>query len=193
MTVASSPPTGATRSWTSSATWRGTGCGSATSWASTPTRCWSTTRGSSRSAPRTARSREIAVRGVRTSSGRPTRQRVRRGGERVVGDLESFEQKYSPGLAPPPQPLSVSIANIREVLAHTEIVETDQGDLIASPDQVWLIPKGEQQTLSWEVNLSEEQFWTIVGAVWGLEIVREMKEELNDWLRWEEEGGPCLS
>lgn len=98
-----------------------------------------------------------------------------------------------PGVAPQPVgELTVTMKDIGEVLAHTEVVETPDVDLVVSPGQVWLVPKHEQQTLSWEVEISEESFWLIVGVVYGAEVVREMKQDLEDLLRWEEEGGPCV-
>ena len=87
--------------------------------------------------------------------------------------------------------LTVTMEDIREVLAHTEILETGQGDLIVSPGQVWL----SSGTLieSYEIELREDQFWTLVGVMLGEDAVREMKQELDDLLRWEAEGGACLA
>lgn len=85
------------------------------------------------------------------------------------------------------------VRNISEVLAHTEIIETPHGDLVASPGQMWLLPHREAQSVSWEITLTEEQFWMVVGAVYGPQVVAELKAGFDDLLRWEGEGGSCLN
>lgn len=104
-----------------------------------------------------------------------------------MSDLNDFEKKYFP------DPLLVSPQDVRDVLAHTEIIETEEMDLVCSPGQVWVVEKENQRPLTWEVSLHEDQFWLVVGAVWGANVVSEMKAELEDMLRWEGEGGSCLS
>jgi hypothetical protein len=61
-------------------------------------------------------------------------------------------------------------------------------ELRVAPGQVWLLGK-PVSPLSWDVQLSEEQFWNLVDMLLGPEVVAEMKHDLEDVLRWEGEGG----
>lgn len=94
--------------------------------------------------------------------------------------------------SPQPVPEVVSIDNIRDVVAHTEVIPTEHGDLIASPGQVWLMSEGELPSLTMEVELTEEQFWVLLDIMGGPEFAAEVRQDVNDVLRWEGEGGPCL-
>lgn len=110
---------------------------------------------------------------------------------------------------PPPQPMPpvlsvgaasvsmetssgwVDVGRIRDAVLHTEIIESEQGDLVASPGQLWLMSERPPQEISWEITVTEEQFWRVVAAVYGPEVVVEMKQELEAVLAWEGEGGSC--
>lgn len=121
-----------------------------------------------------------------------------------MSDLESFEQKYFPDPASSSFEIEgqaygmkevtlapVTAEEIRDVLAHTEVIHTPEADFVLSPGQVWVV--ATQPVLEWEVEISEEQFWKILLMVGGPELAREVAMDVEDVLRWEGEGGSCLS
>lgn len=89
--------------------------------------------------------------------------------------------------------------DIARALARTEVVETEQGDLLVAPGRAYFIGKDSDPlipmwggSIEMEVELPEDQFWRVVEALLGSEAAREMKQDLEDILRWEGEGGPCM-
>jgi hypothetical protein len=90
--------------------------------------------------------------------------------------------------------MPVTAEEIRDVLSHVEVIETHEVDLVCSPGQMWVVEKKPRPiTMEFEATLTEEQFWKVVDLVCGPEMAADIRRDVDDILRWEGEGGPCLS
>lgn len=86
-------------------------------------------------------------------------------------------------------------AQVADVIAHTEIVHVGEVDVVTSPESAFVVGKSfsEGWSAQYVVDVSEDRFWELVEMFFGPEEVVEMKLHLDDMLRMESEGGPCLS
>lgn len=90
------------------------------------------------------------------------------------------------------EPLSVHPEHVRDVLAHTEVIETPTVDFILGPGHVWAVQKTKWADTH-EIQVPEETFWELVAFCLGEASLVEMKQDLEAMLVWEGEGGACLS
>lgn len=112
-------------------------------------------------------------------------------------DLNSFECMYFPEAslaAQQPDESWLDVGLIRDVILHTEIIETPDVDLVVSPGQVWLMAHdGAPPVITGEIELNEEQFWQLLRVFLSAEEVAQIRHDVDDVLRWEGEGGSCLN
>lgn len=116
----------------------------------------------------------------------------------------------TPPSDPSPQPdgpvvlaMSEVVDRIKGVLGETQVLQLGPGhevvftesngwDLRGAPDDMVFSKTMRGGRMEWEVQCSEETFWSLCAQFLGPQGVREMKQDLEDLLRWEGEGGPCL-
>lgn len=84
----------------------------------------------------------------------------------------------------------VTAEEVREALAHTEVIETPTVDFVLSPGQVWAVQKTKWADTH-QIEVPEETFWELVAFCLGEAALVEMKQDLEDLLVWEGEGGSC--
>jgi len=88
-------------------------------------------------------------------------------------------------------------SDVADVLAHTDIVEGQEGDLIAGPECAWVVARDvfarDRVAHEFVLDVPEDQFWRLVTLFGGQDFAEELRHDLDDMLRWESEGGSCVS